>query len=235
MPSKIRDILRDIVAGLSFTEPITNLIDNGDGTYTIEVCKTYHVQANCSSINIGGTDYPVTAVVDNDSITISSTIAPVGTEYTIAAPSYFAGTRLAINTKISNIEDYKDKLPFVYLWEVVQETIITDEESRLEQDTTVRLFFLAPRDNEVTDNELLYNDSVDPMVNLLEAFVSSLSSNALVLDENINRYERLALPKFGVGDDTGATDSFFNEFLSGIELRITLPILKKFTGGTCEC
>jgi len=233
--AKIRDIIRDIVTGLTFTEAITNLVDNGDSTYTIEVCKTYHVQAGCSTISIGGIDYNVTAVVDNTSITVSAAVLPVGTTYTIAAPFYFAGTRIAVNAKLSLIESYEDKLPFVFLWEVVQEGIITDEESRLEQETTVRLFFLAPRDKEINDTDTLYNDSVDPMGNLLEAFVESLEGNVLILDDNIDRYDRLALPKFGVTSDEGAKDSFFNEYLSGLELRITLPILRKFTGGTCGC
>ena len=235
MASKIRDIIRDIVAGLTFTEPINSIVDNGNDTYTIEVCNTYHVQASCSTISIGGTDYNVIAVVDNTSITISSTSAPVGDYYTIAAPFYFAGTRIAVNSKLSLIEDYKDKLPFVFLWEVLQEGIITDTDSRLEQETTVRLFFLAPRDKELNDTETLYNDSVDPMSNLLEAFVASLEGNTLILDDNIDRYDRLALPKFGVSEEAGAKDSFFNEYLSGLELRITLPILRKFTGGTCGC
>jgi hypothetical protein len=233
--TSIRDIIRDIVEGLSFTQSIDNLIDNGDGTYTIEVCKTYHVQALCSVITIGGTDYPVTAVVDNTSITISSTSAPVGDSYTIAAPFYFAGTRIAVNNKLSLIESYEDKMPLVFLWEVLQEGIIKDPESRLDQETTVRLFFLAPRDKEINDTDTLYTDSVDPMGNLLEAFVDSLEGNVLILDDNIDRYDRLALPKFGVTSDEGAKDSFFNEYLSGLELRITLPILKKFTGGTCGC
>lgn len=235
MASKIRDIIRDIVAGLTFTEPINSIVDNGDSTYTILVCNTYHTQAICSTISIGGTDYNVTAAVDNTSITVSAVAAPVGPDYTIAAPFYFAGTRLAVNTKLSLIEDYKDKLPFVFLWEVLQEGIIKDTESRLEQETTVRLFFLAPRDKELNDTDTLYNDSVDPMGNLLEAFVESLEGNTLILDDNIDRYDRVALPKFGKEATEGAKDSFFNEYLSGLELRITLPILRKFTGGTCEC
>lgn len=232
---KIRDIIRDIVEGLTFTEPISNIVDNADNTYTITVCKTYHVQAMCSSINIGGTSYPVTAVVNDTSITVSSSSLPVGADYTVAAPNYFAGTRIAVSDKLSLIEDYKDKLPFVFLWEVLQEDIIKDENSRLEQDTTVRLFFLAPRDKELNDTDTLYNDSVDPMGNLLEAFVDSLEGNTLILDEDIKRYSRIALPKFGNVSEEGAKDSFFNEYLSGLELRITLPVLKKFAGGTSEC
>lgn len=228
MPKQITDIIESLVNQLTFTGAINNLIDNTDGTFTIEVCNTFHTQPVCSMINIGGTDYKVTQVVNNTSITFTASVSPVGTTFSIEGPKYFHGTRIAINNELSKITQGSDKLPMVFVWEVIREIFNLDEEDRIERNSDLRIFFLGQRAPGVDKTDTLYADAVVPMWNLAHEFVKLLKNDVGVgeLDGN---FTLINFAKFGVESQNGATDSFFNEELSGTELRIDLPILKKFT------
>jgi hypothetical protein len=234
MTNQITDIIETLVNQLTFTGTINNLIDNVDGTFTIEVCETFHVQPICSMIDIGGTDYKVTQVVNNTSITFTASVAPVGTTFSIEGPKYFHGTRIAINNELTQITQGSNKMPMVFVWEVIREIFNLDDENRIERTSDLRIFFLGQRPPGVDKTDTLYADAVVPMWNLSHEFVKLLKNNVQIgeLDGN---FTLINFAKFGVEGVNGATDSFFNEELGGTELRIDLPILKKFTcKGACD-
>lgn len=234
MPNQITDIIETLVNQLTFTEVINNLIDNTDGTFTIEVCNTFHTQPKCSTITIGALPYKVTQVVNNTSITFTASVAPVGTTFSIEGPNYFHGTRIAINNELSNITKGSEKMPMVFVWEVIREIFNLDDEDRIERTSDLRIFFLGQRPPGVDKTDKLYADAVVPMWNLSHEFIKLLKNNVQIgeLDGN---FTLVNFAKFGVEGVNGATDSFFNEELGGTELRIDLPILKKFTcEGACD-
>lgn len=236
MPKQITDIIETLVNQLTFSDTINNLIDNVDGTFTIEVCNTYHVQPICSKIDIGGTLYKVTQVVNNTSITFTASVAPVGTTYSIEGPKYFHGTRIAINNELTQITIGSNKIPMVFVWEVIRETFNLDEENRIERNSDLRIFFLGQRPPGVDKTDTLYADAVTPMWNLSHEFVKLLKNTSCTIGELDGNFTLINFAKFGVESAAGATDSFFNEELSGTELRIDLPILKDFTStGVCDC
>ena len=236
MPSQITDIIETLVNQLTFTELINDLIDNTDGTFTIEVCNTFHVQPVCSKIDIGSTLYKVTQVVNNTSITFTASVAPVGTTFSIEGPKYFHGTRIAINNELTKITQGSEKLPMVFVWEVIREIFNLDEEDRIERTSDLRIFFLGQRPPGVDKTDTLYADAVVPMWNLSHEFIKLLKNNSCTIGELDGNFTIINFAKFGVEGVNGAADSFFNEELSGAELRIDLPILKNFTGrGACDC
>lgn len=236
MPDQITDIIETLVNQLTFTETINNLIDNVDGTYTIEVCNTFHTQPICSTITIGATSYKVTQVVNNTSITFIASSLPVGTTFSIEGPKYFHGTRIAINNELTKITQGSNKFPFVFVWEVIREIFNLDEEARIERNSDLRIFFLGQRPPGVDKTDTLYQDAVVPMWNLAHEFVKLLKNKRCTIGELDGNYTVVNFAKFGVEGTAGATDSFFNEELSGTELRIDLPILKNFTSaGACDC
>ena len=234
MPKQITDIIESLVNQLTFTGAINNLIDNTDGTFTIEVCNTFHTQPVCSMIDIGGTDYKVTEVVNNTSITFTASVSPVGTTFSIEGPKYFHGTRIAINNELSKITQGSDKLPMVFVWEVIREIFNNDRMLSLERTSDLRIFFLGQRALGVDKTDTLYQDAVVPMWNLSHEFIKLISDHCAI--EKFDNYTLINFAKFGVESTNGASDSFFNEELSGVELRIDLPIRKSLTGrNPCDC
>ncbi len=236
MPKQITDIIESLVNQLTFTGAINNLIDNTDGTFTIEVCNTFHTQPVCSMIDIGGTDYKVTEVVNNTSITFTASVAPVGTTFSIEGPKYFHGTRIAINNELSKITQGSDKLPMVFVWEVIREIFNLDFDNPVERNSDLRIFFLGQRAPGVDKTDTLYADAVVPMWNLAHEFIKLIKNSTCNIGELDGNFTIINFAKFGVEGAAGASDSFFNEELSGVELRIDLPVLKDFTSaGACDC
>ena len=233
---EIVDIIESIVSGLSFTTKIKTVTDNGNGTYTLGVCCTYHVQPFCN-VTINAVSYRVTDIVNNESITIESGAAPlVGEVVEISAPKYFHGTRPATNEELAEIVNVSDKLPFVYLFEVISESFSNDEEERIERESTLRLFFLggANFDDWYTDDHYKY--AIVPMRNLVFKFIDAIN-NDMATFADFDDYTLINHAKFGVfTDNNGHTNRFFNEDLSGVEMRVTLPVLKNIAcSDACDC
>tara|TARA_Y100001973_G_C5111850_1_gene288116 strand:- start:106 stop:813 length:708 start_codon:yes stop_codon:yes gene_type:complete len=233
---EIVDIIENVVSSLSFTTEIKTVTDNGNGTYTLGVCCTYHVQPFCT-VSINGIDYRVTDIVNDSSITIESNTPPlVGELVNISAPKYFHGTRPATNEELSEITDVSDKLPFVYLFEVINESFSNDEENRIERESNLRLFFLGSANfsNWYTDDHYKY--AIVPMRNLVFKFIEAINTDMATFAD-FDNYNLINHVKFGVfTDNNGHTNRFFNEDLSGVEMRVTLPVLKDIAcSDACDC
>jgi len=167
MARQIVNILEDLVGELSFTEKISSVSDDGEKS-TLLVCATHHARP-CTTISIDTTEYMVLSVVDNESITVEGVI-PSAVEYTIAAPKYFHGTRIDTHAERSHLE-MEDKVPAVYLWEIVREKFNREPDAYIERESDLQIFFLDDADYGES-NDFRYTNSIDPMRNLANDFIS---------------------------------------------------------------
>lgn len=236
---EIVDIIEDLVSGLTFTSEIKTVTDNGNDNYTLGVCCTYQVQPYCY-VSINGTDYLVTDIVNNESITINSNILPVvGDNIVIKAPAYYHGTIPAVNAEMDEKQNAQVSIeaPLVYLFEVISETFNNDEEDQLERESTLRLFFLASADFENWYTDDHYKYAIVPMRNLAYEFIKSVNANNCTF-ALFDSYTLINHAKFGqFTDNNGHINRFFNEGFSGVEMRVTLPILGEniACSDACNC
>lgn len=216
------EIVRDLVNLLDFTFVIDNATDNGDGTYTLESCNTYHLQAtpNCPII-IDGSSYTITEVQSNEYIIVKGASIPVVTEFAVPKPYYFHGTVLNTNVELSRI-DYFNKFPMVYLLEVITDTFNNEDEA-VERESDLRLFFLTSANFQDWKTGDHYKEAILPMRSLAYNFINILNSNKII--SNFAQYSMVNRVNFGVYvTDKGNTERIFNDNMSGVELRLTLPI-----------
>lgn len=233
---EIVDILEIIVNGLSATTTVKTVTDNGNSTYTLGVCCTYHVQPYCY-VTINAVQYRVTDILNNESITIENGAAVVvGDTIEIAAPKYFHGTRPATNEELAEIEGISDKIPMVYVFEVISETYSNNDEERIERESTIRMFFLGAANFEDWYTDDHYKYAITPMRNLAFEFINSINNDTCTFAD-FDNYTLINHAKFGVfTDNNGHTNRFFNEDLSGVEMRVVLPLLKDFAcSDACNC
>ena len=234
------DIIEDVINALSFDiVGTTNWIDNNDGTYTLPVCRTYWVQEGdtMESAVVLGLLYTVTEVVKNTSITVSSSILPTEANFfSVKAPKYFHGTLLDVNKQVTSIQLIADRLPMCYLLEPFTETFF-GEESSIDREVTLRLFFLTKSNVEDWDTDQNYIHSIAPMremVNYLIDEVLSFNPAFQTLDnwQTTNRV-RFGVYKSSKGDKV-LDKLVFDEWLTGIELQLTLGIRKNFVDCYCD-
>ena len=231
------DIVEELISQLDIVVKFKSIVDNGDSTYTIETCNTGYLFP-CYEFKIDGVDYKVLNEIGKDFIfnerfTIKGNIVPTATEITLDSLKYYHGTVIATKEELSRKELSSDKFPMAFLLEIIEDDFNNKDDSRVDRNSQLRLFFLSETDeNNWTTNEH-YEFSIKPMRNLLYKFIAYLNDSNLI--GKIDSYKATNHAKFGVylSSKGGHTQRIFNDKLSGVELGIDLPILK--SRACCPC
>lgn len=224
------DIIEELVDGFNPSTMITSVVDNLDGTFTITVCNTINIREQ-SPFKIGATDYTAISVdTQYREITFESLIAPTINDIVYGSvPFYFHGTPMATGSEITHILETSNKLPMIYLLEIITDNKDNDPESSIDRLSTVSLFFLDEANFGDWDTDQHYSEAIVPMMNYAELFVNYLNDTPNV--GRIDNYDLTYHAKFGLNIRTsgGHIQNLFPEKLSGVQLRITLPILKSLS------
>ena len=230
-------ILEDYIATLDATLTPTGWTVNGDST-TIETCNTYWLSKGCY-VTIDGQEYKIIDFVQNEYITISGT--PTEQSFLIPAPKFFHGTYRRVNQELQDITGptaWKDKFPMIYLYEIFNETYNVDQTTPIDWTASVRLFFFQETDIEdfsVSDD---YSKIIRPMRSLTNEFLKDIVSEKSEQFEPLERdYQIINWADFGKFDgNKGSVKALINENVSGIELRIDLPVKKEYISNIkCKC
>ena len=225
------DIIKDLVKLLEFTEPILSC-SVLDGEVFIVVCSTHGV-VDKGTIEIGGVPTKVLRVINGNTFVISGTSCPLETEVFIPKPNYFHGTVKATDSELNQIEDSRKITTLVYLFEVLQEVKTRNPEATIGRTVDLVMFFLEDDfvGGDLTEDR--YIKYINAMNRLAEDFVDLLETSNIIGSIEEQNYVTIPHAKAGFYDRLGHVKNLFskNNF-SGVELRITLPILK---GGCIEC
>lgn len=229
------DIVEELVNFLVSKVVISSIVNNNDNTYTLFTNNTSYLAPNMV-INIGVNSYKV---LNNDlypfnfnnSFTIEGSVDPSGTLEIFLGPlKYFHGTVIDTKGVLNKINISTDKLPMIYLLEVLKDKFNNDVNLRVDRVSDLRLFFLSETDENNWTTDQHYEYSIKPMRNVVYNFIESLNKNAGIGE--FDDYVAINHVKFGVViPDKGHTRRVFDDNLSGVELVISLPILK---GKICQ-
>jgi len=226
------DIIEDLVNGFNPMSTVTNVVDNGIGSFTITVCNTLNIREK-SPFKLNGIDYVATSVDTKlHEITFLTGIIPLVND-TIegSVPFYFHGTPMATGSEITRILNSSNKLPMIYLLEIITDIKDNTPDSIIDRRSNVLLFFLDEANFGDWDTDQHYSEAIVPMMNYAELFVKYLENNSNI--GVIDTYEMTYHAKFGLNIKTngGHLQNLFPDKLSGVQLAITLPIRK---GLICE-
>ena len=126
LPDTVK-IVNDLVKLITPSVEIKAITDL-TGSYKVELCNSYYLKVGME-VEIGGTKYKITEVVQNEYIIIEKYLDsdpdPVGSSFTLDAPFFIHGTIRSTKTELDNIDD-SSKYPMVYLYEVYRERGVVD-------------------------------------------------------------------------------------------------------------
>jgi len=144
-------------------------------------------------------------------------------EILLPKPFFIHGTPYAVNKKLDLMKN-SHSYPIIYLMEIVEENI-PQLDSAFSTIPKFRIFFLDEANFKDFDTEQLYSSTVLPQRIFCEEFYERTRRSKLFgLATNI---KIVAYAKFGeYFNDKGVLNSIFNKNLSGVELKIDLPIRK---------
>lgn len=222
------DRLKPIFNMMDKSVTCQSVVDNGDNTYTFACNKTRWA---CKGYNITilGNDYSITNVVYNTSITVSGTVLPTALTFDLYAGFFKHGTLRVVAGELTKVADYKQRLPLVFLHEATNENVNMDVMNPVELESDVRIYFLTDCDFKNWNQEDGDTKAVAPMRNYLNEFLRCLTNNQWVAQlTNVGAVK--SYNHFGNVDDKGVFKNALNDFLSGVELRITIPFLRE-----CDC
>ena len=225
------DIIEDFVKSMTYTESIEscNVVD---GEVFITVCDT-HGLVNLGLIEIDSVSTKVLRVEDSSVIVIKGTQCPVVNEIVIPAPNYYHGTLKATDSELSTVKDDRLKTPMVYVFEVLQEKRNKNPQLSLGRSVDLIIFFLEDDEvgGQLTDDR--YQDYIVPMTNSAEDLIDKFIESPLIA-QSVEDDEYIIIPhtKAGFYDREGHVKNIFSMPLSGVEMRVTLPIEKE---GCLEC
>jgi len=224
------DIIEEFIATFSFEGKIKGVTDNGGGSYTIEVCKTFHARKDMV-LTIGGNNFTVTSFVNNESITGTTAVAPTTNEtFIVPPPRYFHNTVKMQNKELTEIRISGDKFPLIWVKENIRNRHNNRRNAAQGDKRTfeTRIFFLDDTDWKNWNTDDHYSEAIQPMLNLVQEFIDNCNDTRNKYFRRPDGFTTIPWPKFG--DFFGGSDSqdmrdknVFNDTTSGVELQITLP------------
>lgn len=241
----IVNTFKDIVEGLNDEIKITSKETVLDGKCKINLLCTKWVRDSLegglnSKVEIGGIIYEVVEVGYNSFIRVKTTSLPSGNTVKIAAPLYINATMLAANHERENIlksdgslaKDSYDKLPFVWLLEPF--TSIEDKNRLSIIDSTNELvfLFLDGRNKDWLTNQN-YSNVITPLDDLVDSFYYAIKNKRDVFGK-VTNFRKIRHAKFGEAFKQGSLQSILNENLGGIEVRLSVEILKNLNCKNCN-
>ena len=231
----MRDITKKVeatIGKLTRTVTIDTITDLGDGIYRLDTCCTYWLRP-CKTITIDSVDYKIQSFVQNESLTIKGDVLPTAATFTITPPYYKHGTPMATNNELFHV-DNDQQLPLVWLLEILTQSVFQNEENPLDYSSDLRLFFLDEYDPEDDLTSDIYTDIIRPMQSMVEEFIKEVKKDGNYND--IDEYMTINWSKFGVyTTNKGSTSKVLDAYLSGIEVKITLEIMKIENCNDCVC
>ena len=228
------DIIGDLVSQLGVVFSILTATVVGSEFLLTTKC-TWWLSIG-DKVTIAGKIYQITDFVINVSITVKPLdggglpIAP--STFTIPPPEYIHGTIKMAQNEVDAINDKQKLVPFVYLFEALRDRKNTDDESMIDRNTDLRIFFLNSANTKdwLTDDH--YLNVFDPMQQMVDLFIKIIKGNKFFTYE-IN-YDCVPLPN--LSEEGQQENSIFDCNLSGIELKLFANIRKDLSCvNQCKC
>jgi len=234
------DIIGDLIASLTFPVTIIQAVNNGSGVHTLSVCDMYHAQPGFY-VMIGSKKYLITDIQPaeqpdcdtptNDVMVIKGESANItATTFNMYSPFFFYGTPMAEGTELSQVNQAKDKTPMYWLrLDDFSEKFFENEMETKERELKFRLYPLTQSDHEKWVTSEAKKQAIDPMHRLAEIFVNAVKANPARFNVNEFTWDIPAVfPKFGViSINRGVEKSLWHDKLGGVELSMSLTVLKK--------
>lgn len=222
----------EIVADLDRTLVWDSVEDLGSGRWKL-FGKTKYAAYGYNISDPNGDPRKITEVsVDNYIIVECDTAFSAGETWTLYSPIYLHGTPKAIASKQSNDAQVGQRIyPLVWFLEVSQFDRNYDPLSLIGDTPDMRLFFLDEANYQDWDTAEHYDQVVRPMINLGDMICQYIADSGKFEAIEVAKFTNHAM--FGLrftnpktADNYSHVKNLVNEYVSGCELRLKVPIRK---------
>lgn len=221
------ELIEELISKINRTFNVENVIDNGDGTFTLEInCSSLWLRP-CKAVELNGFKYRIIDFVSNKWIKvepIKHNNQPLPGEHLAPKPVYFYGTVRMVNGQLNAIGNSIDFTPMIYFVETYTENYDRDPETVINYETDISLLFMDDSNYEDWGKaEEHYTGAINPMRNLVNEFIKVVESSGKVGE--LDSFSIINHSNFGVfQNNQGHVRRLLEADLSGCELRLVLPV-----------
>ena len=180
---------------------------------------------NATEFTVASVDY------DADTITLVDATGFTG-NMVLQKPYFFVGTPMATNAEWKKFSANEfSKVPFIWMVEPTSERFDYTPNS-LERESDVRVEFLDSNNIKDWITTETHDFKLQSLYNMYEEFVKAIRKNQLFDSDSLTGAAVRNLTKFGTETASGFESNIIDANLTGLDVRITLPIRKS---NTCNC
>jgi hypothetical protein len=204
-----------------------DLIEASGTNWKLWSCDTYWTMRDMT-ITIGGEDFTVLSVSQDEYVIVSGDAEPVGASYQLSAPTFCHGSHRKVNAEMMEETSPGDAVVYLPLPRV-RET--NDPEEEVVYTASARPLFLYTYDQRRDTIDLQQDEVIEPLNAMADFFLWLIEYNDGLYNtpEDIERREWM---NFGNEAVWGNDELVFNRNLSGVELGFDLEVLPD---GVCAC
>jgi hypothetical protein len=225
---KFIDFIGDIVDSIRQGASIISITNTPSTTnYVVVVTDLLDLTVG-KMVSIGGVEYQITAINTlTPSFTVSASVAPVGTQFKASYPFYIHGRFIAANNELNQISNSLRKYPLIYLAENYSTRENLDPNLQIGDNVSCSIFIMNSSNYEDFTTDEHYTYTIDAMDSIANSFIDKLKTNQFVQYREFSELERIRHTKWGLEvTNKGTTTNLFDDNLSGVELRLQIPIRK---------
>ena len=222
MRAQIADIVGGFIDSLPLQQTVLQAIA-GQNSTLLEVADVLHLRAGMQ-VQVDGVPAKILNVSEGQ-ITVEG-VFQLAESAAIPAPQFLHGTPIAVNVELGTLPS-ASKFPAVYLYEILRDRQVFSDSSPIERECEIILFFLDNADPAWL-TEAHYDNAVRRMDALAQHFISQVLLSPLFAGGLIEYADTIPHADFGrFAQERGHIRTIFDEMLSGVELRLKLPIKKQ--------
>ena len=225
---KFIDFIGDIVDSIRQGASIISITNTPSTNNYVVVVTDLLDLAVGKMVSIGGVEYQITEINTlTPSFTVSALVAPVGTQLNTLYPFYIHGRFIAANNELNQIQNSLRKYPLIYLAENYSTRENLDPNLQIGDNVSCSIFIMNSSNYEDFTTEEHYTYTIDAMDSIANSFIDKLKTNQFVQYREFSELERIRHTKWGLEvTNKGTTTNLFDDNLSGVELRLQIPIRK---------
>lgn len=217
------NVVKAFIEGLDLSSRVLSHSNNGTNT-TIQVGNVFHARP-ALVVDIDGSNYTVISADYSTNTLVVAGVIALPLLLTVPIPFYWHGTFMKLKNELNQILSIDDKVPMIYLHEIVREVRKNPSRTDIRKISDITLFFMdkAPELGATTSQQ--YADIITPLEKTVDLFCDSLYADRKFSDMgDIMQVNEIEWGNYT--DKKGHLKTFFDARLSGIALSFALPILK---------
>jgi len=225
----VTDLLDELISSLELNVQVKNVVDNGDGSFTLTVDRTWYLTDNLYFL-LGSDLYKVKSFTLDSELVVTQSDhenTPIAGTYQLENPTFYHGKVKPTNDELTKIKDWYRKPPLIWLFEIFARTEPSEPDSIIDSEGELRLLFLLYCDFANWETSDHYEKVIKPMNTVVDEFLRVLRDYPLVgLLGSVTYINHANFGQYSITNPADTERNMFNITLSGIEIQPNLPLTK---------